>query len=112
MSSVKMNLGALKCTDGSVDYDRSQSDVFKYVEEHGGLVVAPNHYELQLDLDSEEAFAKFRNTLEILTDVMPALADATWTATTSGSGLPHRHVTVRLADGYVHDDHTRYLHHE
>ena len=78
--------------DPSTGIDTS-ADFIKLVEEEGGKVVIAAKDELQIDLDTEEDYKRWLRSSEIFfryVDITKVMV------TPSYSGLPHRHITIKL----------------
>jgi hypothetical protein len=86
-----------KNTDYENNGDR-QKFIDKMVED-GYKVILPAANELQLDIDNEEQFKKAEDMLGLLS-VMLQREDEDWVVSwkegPSKSGLPHRHITVKM----------------
>lgn len=76
------------------DPDQAYESYVATVEEKGGRVVLPGQQELQIDLDSAEAWETFLARWQGFME--PNYPAAGYVAAPSRSGLPKRHVTVTM----------------
>ena len=58
----------------------------------GLVTVYPSSFELQLDIDNDESYAIYKNIM----DIFPKGFIKKVREVPSGSGLPHRHITITL----------------
>ena len=65
-------------------------------ENQNCVVVYPEPNQLQIDIDSDEEFEKYKNRLEIIQFKIPELEIEDIVVTPSKSGLPHRHITITI----------------
>ena len=76
------------------DMNEVRRDYIAKVTAEGKRVVIPSAYELQLDIDSEEQYAVFLRSAEV---VLRNWADSVEIEEhPSSSGLPRRHITLTL----------------
>ena len=82
--------------DRAVDYDINQAreDYIKDRRECGYRVCFPADNELQLDIDSEEQYAVWKKAESII--ARNAVFTAEVEEAPSSSGLPNRHIRIRL----------------
>ena len=74
------------------DYSEDQ-EAEAAAAKRGLVVVLPQERELFVDIDNDAQWQTFLKVIEKLTNTELA---ASWDATPSASGLPHRHVRVQL----------------
>ena len=81
------------------DYDNVYNKTAEELaEERGCTVLYPKVNELQLDIDSAEAYENFLLQRAILNSRNNILLESETTELVSKSGLPHRHIIIRLKD--------------
>ena len=73
------------------NFDESAEEV---ASAKGLVVVFPEDNQLQIDLDSDEAYKEFDRRLEAFELSDTHFESASVVITPSASGLPHRHVTI------------------
>lgn len=81
-----------------VNYDALNRDPEESAADLGCYVVYPKGSELQVDIDSEEAYQKFLLNYNRFCNE-GAISVVSCTETPSKSGLPNRHITIKL--GYT-----------
>lgn len=79
--------------DGYTEFDRS--DTLTFAEKNGLVVAIPDRDELQLDIDSQEAYERFQKMMESLQIFTSKRAIVVWDGP-SKSGLPKRHIVIKL----------------
>ena len=94
MSRLEDNAIGLNTTVfNRIDYTESREEMHKRAEKEGLVAVYPADDELFIDIDSANAYALMLNQLDMARQLveMSLVRD-----TPSKSGLPHRHVVIKL----------------
>lgn len=65
-------------------------------KEKGLIIVLPGEKELQIDIDSEEQYKTFQRNYSAFCNMIDDSANFVVTEKISHSGLPHRHITIKL----------------
>ncbi len=82
--------------DVSMMYDSRQNNSEKlkeYAENNGLEVILPDPNELFIDLDTDQGYQLFKQQLDVLQQIVEAVIVRQGP---SRSGLPHRHIVVRV----------------
>lgn len=74
--------------------DMNRNDL-KAAEADGFAIIRPDDNTLQLDIDSEESYTEFFRNYRLFAALLPEVID-TYTEVPSKSGLPKRHITIKL----------------
>lgn len=84
--------------DGDEGYDMNEMrEIYiARVEAEGKVVVTPSDRELQIDIDSEEHYAVFLRSAEVVLLNWGEACDIEIEEHPSSSGLPRRHITLTL----------------
>lgn len=71
---------------------RSYEEAVALADTQGKKVVPADNFTLQIDIDSEEDFRRWKNASDLLKVINPESVNII----SSSGGFPHRHITVNL----------------
>lgn len=86
-----MQISTAKDSQEEYDFDRKAEEI---AAERGQIVIYSKENELQLDIDSEEAYTEYRKRMDGGIGCDLGITDVK--EIPSASGLPHRHITLTL----------------
>lgn len=86
-------------------YKEARKDYTERMMKEGFRIYYPEYNEITLDIDSEEDYQYFLSMYNRLkADKLPLFHDSTFIEQPSKSGLPNRHIIIRLNRSYILDD--------
>ena len=79
----------------SIEVEEDRIALIQKIEGEGKRVVVPDDYTLQLDIDTEEEWERFKENSLLFFRILPI---ENTKIEFSFSGLPHRHITIRCKE--------------